>query len=142
VAAWRAVIGATSAHRSTAHLRLCQQTTDKDFVAELTAFIADFEYEAARKQEQMQGRTFRRRARPTQEDLREVIGLIDDYGSELICGLLLAFGFARDPRADDGTSRTDTASVDPTLEEGAVTAQVPQCAGGEAGGSDSRARDG
>ena len=85
-----------------------------DFVAELTTFLADFEYETARKQEQMKEQRYRRRARPTQEHLQEVIGLIDTYGSELICGLLLAFGFARDPRTDDDAGQTNDPQDDTT----------------------------
>lgn len=88
-----------------------------DFVNELTAFLADYEYETARKQEQKKGQTYRRRARPTVEDLQQVVALIDTYGSELICGLLLAFGFARDPRSDDG-SRADDTSKEPNTTEG------------------------
>jgi hypothetical protein len=80
-----------------------------DFVVELTTFLADFEYETARKQEQMKGKEYRRRARPTQENIQEVIGLIDTHGSELICGLLLAFGFARDPHAKDDADHAEDA---------------------------------
>lgn len=90
-----------------------------DFVAELTTFLADFEYEAARKQEQMKEKPYRRRSRPTQEDLQQVIELIDIHGSELICGLLLAFGFARDPRVDDDAGQGSTGTAQTSSNQGA-----------------------
>jgi hypothetical protein len=90
-----------------------------DFVAELTTFLADFEYEAARKQEQLKNQRYRRPARPTKEDLAEVVGLIDTYGPELICGLLLAFGFARDPRVDDDSGQAGAPPPVSTTDEGA-----------------------
>lgn len=83
-----------------------------DFVNELTKFLSDYEYETARKQEQAD-RVRRRRSRPTTAEIEEVIGLVDRFGSELVCGLLLAFWFAREPaeRDDqppaDGDSNTD-----------------------------------
>jgi len=34
-------------------------------------------------------------------DIEAIIRLVDEYGSELICSLLLAYGYARDPREKD-----------------------------------------
>ncbi len=46
------------------------------------------------------------RARVRTDELDEVVRLIDQYSgnSELICKLLVAYGYARDPRAADDSS--------------------------------------
>lgn len=84
-----------------------------EFVNALTKFLSDFEYDAAREQED-RNRAHHRWVRPGTDDLREVVELVDRFGSELVCGLLLAFGFAREPweqepspNANDGGSGGD-----------------------------------
>lgn len=49
------------------------------------------------------------------EDITQIISLIDEYNSsELICGLLLAFGYARDPR--DKEVQVAPSDIEPTTE--------------------------
>jgi hypothetical protein len=50
-------------------------------------------------------------------DIEQFMKLVDVYGSELVAGLLLAYGYARNPREDPETSdgdAVDDASASPT----------------------------
>ena len=47
-----------------------------------------------------EGKEFGRRANITTRDIERLIELIDDYEAETMCGLLLAYGYAKDPRED------------------------------------------
>jgi len=39
-----------------------------------------------------------RRPRVTTEDIQQLMGLIDEYGAQTVAHLLVAFGYAREPR--------------------------------------------
>ncbi len=68
-----------------------------DFVIALCDFVNGYNAENARHAEKLKSSNERPRGKGpaiSQGDLQEVIRLIDDYGSELICLLLLAFGYA------------------------------------------------
>lgn len=81
----------------------------QDFLAALGAFIQSYNAENARIDERNAKRVGTdqsqqpRRASVRVEHLDEIVRLVDQYrdsgGSELICKLLLAYGYARDPRA-------------------------------------------
>ena len=86
------------------------------FLATLGAFIQSYNAESARIDERMQKGSLKGpygRARVRTDELDEVVRLIDQYGgnSELICKLLVAYGYARDPRAadDSGDQGADVA---------------------------------
>lgn len=70
----------------------------KDFIAELTAFLASYENENLRIQEQLQkeGKPLRR-VWVTNEDLEDFLKLLDDkrFNCNLVANLLLAYGYAR-----------------------------------------------
>lgn len=70
----------------------------KDFIAELTAFLAVYENENLRIQEQLQkeGKPLRR-VWVTNEDLEEFLKLLDDkrFTCNLVANLLLAYGYAK-----------------------------------------------
>ncbi len=68
------------------------------FVAALCGFVDQYNRENARREEQLKGGPGRRRPSVTTEDLDAVIGLVDEYGSEVIAMLLVAYGTAREPR--------------------------------------------
>jgi hypothetical protein len=95
---------------------LRQKARFKDqVVAHLSSFIASYNHENARKAEQaarQQGKSSERRHRPqvTLQQLDEVIGLIDRFGSEVVTMLLVAYGSARDPRETP-------AGAEPAVEE-------------------------
>lgn len=68
------------------------------FVAVLCDFAASYNSENARREEQLKGGAGRRRPALTTSDLQEFIRLVDDYGSELVAMLLVAYGTARELR--------------------------------------------
>lgn len=69
-----------------------------DFTNALGDFIQLYNSENARHAEQ---RKKERRKNVTTDELDEVITLIDSYGPELTCMLLLAYGYAKEPREED-----------------------------------------
>ena len=72
-----------------------QAGSKKDFIIELTTFLALYENENLRIKEQLQkdGKTLKRIS-PTNEDLDEVMGLIETFGSSLVANLLVAYGYS------------------------------------------------
>ena len=76
--------------------RLGSQTASKkDFIVELMAFIASYENENLRIDEELQRKNKTRRIWTTKEDLDSVIELIEKYGSNLVGNLLIAYGYAK-----------------------------------------------
>jgi hypothetical protein len=67
----------------------------EQFIVALSDFVQSYNAENARHAEQKVGS---KRADITIEDLKQVVALIDKNGSELVGMLLLAFGYARDPK--------------------------------------------
>lgn len=70
----------------------------KDFIVALSDFLTRYNAENAQVMETRQG-PYRPSIRTT--DIEDIITLVDTYGSELVCQLLLAFGYARSPRPDE-----------------------------------------
>ena len=76
--------------------RLGSQTASKqDFIVELMSFIASYENENLRIDEELQRKNKTRRIWTTKEDLDSVIHLIEKYGSNLVGNLLIAYGYAK-----------------------------------------------
>jgi len=69
-----------------------------EFIQALADFVHRYNEENARVYERTKGKGFRRKSITTQ-DLEEVIALVDEFGSQTIANLLIAFGYARDPKA-------------------------------------------
>ena len=67
-----------------------------DFMQALADFMQSYNEENARVYEQTKGQS--RRKAITTEDISNIVSLIDTYDSEIICNLLVAFGYARDPK--------------------------------------------
>jgi hypothetical protein len=72
-------------------------TVREEFVAALTDFIQSYNQENVQKLES-KGQQMRRDVRTT--DIAEVVRLIDEYGSEVVANLLIAYGYAREPREE------------------------------------------
>jgi hypothetical protein len=72
-------------------------TVRDEFVAALTDFIQSYNQENVQKLES-RGQQMRRDVRTT--DIAEVVRLIDEYGSEVVANLLIAYGYAREPREE------------------------------------------
>lgn len=66
-----------------------------EFVQELGRFIHAYNEENARKAET---RKQQRRTNVTTDDLSAIVRLTDEYGAPTVANLLIAFGYARDPR--------------------------------------------
>ena len=66
------------------------------FIQELTDFMHSFNDETLRVYERTKGKA--RRKLITTQDIESVVKLVDEHGSKTVCNLLVAFGYARDPR--------------------------------------------
>lgn len=67
----------------------------EDFLTVLADFMHSYNEENALKQER-HGKSYR--ANLTKGDVEAIVALIDQHNAQLICNLLLAYGFARDPK--------------------------------------------
>lgn len=70
------------------------------FIQTLSKFLHDYNRETMQIYERYKGNLPRywRRSRVTTEDIQQVVELIDEYGSQIVANLLVAFGYAREPR--------------------------------------------
>lgn len=73
------------------------------FVQALSAFVFAYNQEASQVFERFQGKPPIQRSRVTTEDLAEVVSLIDQFGSQTVANLLVAFGYARSPKDAEQT---------------------------------------
>ncbi len=75
------------------------------FVVELTEFMHQYNRETAQV---FETRKVQYRKAITTNDIDQIVDLIDEYRDpELIAGLLVAYGYARDPRVGQGADRDD-----------------------------------
>ncbi len=86
-----------------------------DFIQELAAFMQSYNDENARVFKRTKGKVFWRKAITT-EDIQSIVELIDEYGSETICNLLIAFGYARDPKEQPPTTEAAGNEAQPSAE--------------------------
>ncbi len=79
----------------------------EEFIAELSDFLAKYNAENAQVMENRPG-PYRRSIRTS--DIDDIVALMDEFGdSRLICNMLVAYGYARVPRKDDGASGDENA---------------------------------
>lgn len=74
-----------------------KSTVRDEFVAALMDFVHSYNQENAQKLENT-GQQMRRDIRTS--DIEEVVRLVDEYGPELVASLLVAYGYAREPREE------------------------------------------
>lgn len=79
-------------------------TVRDEFVAALMDFAQRYNQENAQKLETY-NQQLRRDIRTS--DLDEIVRLVDKYGSELVASLLVAYGYAREPREGTGEEKTE-----------------------------------
>jgi|GEM_PF-985892 len=72
-----------------------QSGSKKDFIIEISSFIASYENENLRIDEELRKEKKSRRIWTTKDDLDRLIHLIDKYGSSLVANLLIAYGYAK-----------------------------------------------
>ena len=74
----------------------------QDFIAELSTFLLEYNAENEQYYERTR-RRYRKGVRTT--DIDEIVRLVDEFGSKVVCDLLVAYGYARSPyeaREDEG----------------------------------------
>lgn len=77
-----------------------------EFMRELSEFM--------QKYNQENKRVFAREKRPvradiTTQDIADIVHLVDEYDAPTVANLLIAFGYARDPKAPEATEAADSA---------------------------------
>lgn len=99
------------------------------FIAALSAFLQEYNAETAREEEKLANRLGGRqltlkdrrdnRLRSTVAftDIDAIVALIDDFGSEQVCSLLVAYGYASDPRKESQDGITENAAPDSTSDD-------------------------
>ena len=80
-----------------------------DFVTALSDFLHRYNAENAQVMEARSG-PYRRSIQTS--DIEDILKLIDEYGSQLICNLLIAYGYARTPREPGVGDQTGATSDD------------------------------
>ncbi|MBA2287465.1 MAG: hypothetical protein H0W02_18485 [Ktedonobacteraceae bacterium] len=103
-----------------------------EFMVTLSTFLHDYNAETAREEEKVatklqrpltvaDRRAYKLRFPVSTEDIEEIATLIDRYTSELICSMLVAYGYARAPRAGNASAPDTSGDGDPdagsTLDE-------------------------
>jgi len=71
------------------------------FVQVLSAFLHDYNRETIQVYERHKGNPPVRRPQVTTDDIQQVVALVDEHGSQTVANLLVAFGYAREPREPD-----------------------------------------
>ncbi|MBW4670053.1 MAG: hypothetical protein KME60_22235 [Cyanomargarita calcarea GSE-NOS-MK-12-04C] len=72
-----------------------QSGSKKDFIIEISSFLASYENENLRIDEDLRKQKKPRRIWTSKDDLDRLINLIDKYGSSLVANLLIAYGYAK-----------------------------------------------
>lgn len=72
-----------------------QSGSKKDFIIEISSFLASYENENLRIDDELRKQNKPRRIWTTKSDLDRLIHLIDKYGSSLVANLLIAYGYAK-----------------------------------------------
>ncbi len=70
-------------------------TVRDEFIVALSEFMQSYNQENSQKLEST-GQQMRRNLRTT--DIEEIVRLVDEYGSEVVANLLIAYGYAREPQ--------------------------------------------
>lgn len=78
---------------------------NREFLRALSEFLTEYSKENARVMERAKGKGYRKRIPISTEDIAQVTGLIDVYDAQTIASMLIAFGYARDPRAEGQSSQ-------------------------------------
>jgi hypothetical protein len=93
----------------------------EEFIAALSEFLQSYNAENARIAERVAKGSLanvprNRRASVQTEHIQAIVSLVDEYSSsELICKMLVAYGYARDPHTPEDKAQTEASSD--TLEE-------------------------
>ena len=99
-----------------------QAGSKKDFIIELSIFLASYENENLRIDEELKKKSKPRRIWTTKDDLDGIINLIENHGSSLVANLLIAYGYAKGWGKSKEANKTDLTGTSQTeldnIEEG------------------------
>ena len=76
---------------------LRQAAYPERFIQALSEFLYDYNRETTQIRERYKNNPPVRRSQVTTDDIQQLVGLIDEYGSQTVANLLVAFGYAREP---------------------------------------------
>jgi hypothetical protein len=101
-----------------------QSGSKKDFIIEISSFLASYENENLRIEEDLKKEKKSRRIWTTKDDLDRLINLIDNprYGCSLVANLLIAYGYAKgwgkakENGADKKTESSEMQDIDDVTE--------------------------
>jgi hypothetical protein len=79
----------------------------EEFIQALSEFLHDYNRETAQINERYKGNPPVRRATVTTDDIQQVVALIDEYGAPTVANMLVAFGYAREPRKQEQSEGAD-----------------------------------
>ncbi len=102
----------------------------EEFIAALSEFLQSYNAENARIAERVAKKSLpneprNRRAMVQTEHIKDIVRLVDEYGSsELICKMLVAYGYARDPRMPE--DKTAAAPEEEGIEDIAAGQDEPE----------------
>lgn len=83
-----------------------------EFMEALSGFMHDYNRENATKSET---RNKQFRSNITVEDIQDIVSLVDAYGASTVANLLVAYGYARDPKLGQG--KDSPSESDPEIDE-------------------------
>ncbi len=98
-----------------------QAGSKKDFIIEITSFLAAYENENLRIDDELRKKDKPRRIWTTKDDLDRLVRLIDKFGSSLVGNLLIAYGYAKGwgKTSDSEPPSTQSQNISKTNEEAA-----------------------
>ncbi len=79
-----------------------KSTVKEEFLTALSDFMQSYNQENAQTLENT-GKQMRKDLRTS--DIQDVVELVDEFGSEVVANLLIAYGYAREPREDETASQ-------------------------------------
>lgn len=79
-----------------------KSTVKEEFLTALSEFMQSYNQENAQTLENT-GKQMRKDLRTS--DIQDVVELVDEFGSEVVANLLIAYGYAREPREDETASQ-------------------------------------
>lgn len=89
-----------------------QSGSKKDFLSEITDFLAKYQAENLRLSEQLLNKgKFLKRVWTTKEDLDRLVELVENYDTVLVANLLIAYGYARWTKAKEVDLEDENADI-------------------------------
>jgi hypothetical protein len=72
-----------------------------EFIRALSIFLQQYSQENARVQERNRNKSYRKRMLVSTEDFGQIVELVDTYGAPTVANMLIAFGYAYDPKTPE-----------------------------------------